>query len=90
MKSICAEKVKTSTKIYSKGDRRENSKVQKMTEESQQKSQKESGCHGHCLCGAVSFNITGDLCHVVNCHCGQSLRTHGHYAAYSAVEKNKM
>tara|TARA_B100001123_G_C14509967_1_gene709910 strand:+ start:120 stop:464 length:345 start_codon:yes stop_codon:yes gene_type:complete len=27
--------------------------------------------------------------HIINCHCKQCLRTHGHYAAYSSVEKSK-
>ena len=78
MKSRYAEKVMTSAKIYSKADRRDNRIVQNMTEEAQQKSQKGSNCQGHCLCGAVSFNITGDLRQMVNCHCGQYLHTHGH------------
>ena len=76
MKSRYAEKVKTSAKIYSKVDRRDNRIVQNMTKEFQHKSQKESSCYGHCLCGAVIFNITGDLRQVVNCHCGQYLKTH--------------
>jgi len=90
MKSRYAEKVKTSAKIYSKADRRENRVVENMSEEALQQSQKKSSCHGHCLCGSVSFNIMGELRPVVNCHCGQCLHTHGHYAAYSAVEKNKI
>jgi len=90
MKSSYAEKVKTSVKIYSKSDRRDNHIVKNMTEEAQQKSQKGSNCQGHCLCGAVSFNITGDLRQVVNCHCGQCLHTLGNYTGYSAIEKNKI
>ena len=90
MKSRYAEKVKTSAKIYSKADRRDNRIVQNMTEETQQKSQKGINCQGHCFCGAVSFNITGDLSQVVSCHCGQCLHTHVHYVAYSTVEKNKI
>lgn len=46
--------------------------------------------HGYCLCGAVKFLITGNLRHVVNCHCGQCLHTHGHYGAYTSVEKRKI
>ena len=90
MNSIYAEKGKPSSKIYSKEDRRENRVVENMSDEAQQESQKESTCDGHCLCGAVSFKIIGNLRPVVNCHCGQCLHTHGHYAAYTAVEKNKI
>ena len=90
MKNRYAEKVKTSAKIYSKEDRRDNRIVQNMTAEAQPKSQKGSNCQGHCLCGAVIFNITGNLRQVVNCHCGQCLHTHGHHVVYSEFEKNKI
>ena len=46
--------------------------------------------HGRCLCGSVSFKIKGELRNVINCHCGQCLRTHGHYSAYTQVEKKKL
>ena len=45
---------------------------------------------GACLCGSVRFNLKGELRSVINCHCGQCLHTHGHYAAYTAVEKEKL
>lgn len=40
---------------------------------------------GRCLCGGVSYRITGPRRHIVNCHCENCRRTHGHIAAYTAV-----
>lgn len=40
---------------------------------------------GHCLCGAVAYEVRGPLRDVVNCHCNQCRRTHGHVGAYSRV-----
>ena len=54
----------------------------------QTSSQKENNIlHGSCLCGSVKFKIKGKLRNVINCHCIQCLRTHGHFSAYTAVEK---
>ena len=61
-----------------------------MKEDTKEELLKGKVSQGHCLCGAVSFKIIGKLRPVVNCHCGQCLHTHGHYAAYTAVEKNKI
>lgn len=38
---------------------------------------------GGCLCGAIRYEILGPLREVVNCHCGQCRKAHGHYAAYT-------
>lgn len=38
---------------------------------------------GGCECGAVRFTVTGALRDVVNCHCGQCRRFHGHVGAYT-------
>jgi hypothetical protein len=40
---------------------------------------------GRCLCGGVAYEVHGPLREVVNCHCGQCLRTHGNFAAYTSV-----
>ncbi len=42
---------------------------------------------GHCMCGAVSYRIDGAMRPVLICHCSQCLRSHGHYAAYTAVPR---
>ncbi len=40
---------------------------------------------GGCLCGAVRFEIVGDLRGIVNCHCSKCRRFHGHLGAYTSV-----
>jgi hypothetical protein len=42
---------------------------------------------GGCLCGGVRYRVTGRLQPVVDCHCGQCRRTHGHVAAYATAAK---
>lgn len=36
---------------------------------------------GGCLCGAVRYEVRGDLRHVIACHCSQCRRTSGHFVA---------
>jgi hypothetical protein len=38
---------------------------------------------GHCLCGAIRFEIDGPLRDVVVCHCGQCRRQHGAPPGYT-------
>lgn len=40
---------------------------------------------GGCLCGAVRYQLSGDLRPVVACHCSQCRRTSGHYWAATHV-----
>ena len=51
---------------------------------------KDKKIFGGCLCGSVKFKIKGKLRGIIYCHCGQCLRTHGHFSAYTAVEKNNL
>jgi hypothetical protein len=44
---------------------------------------------GGCLCGAVHYEVRGELRPVWNCHCGQCRKFHGHFGAYTnAREKD--
>lgn len=40
---------------------------------------------GSCLCGAVRFDVDGELRPVVNCHCGQCRKWSGHFVAATAA-----
>jgi hypothetical protein len=40
---------------------------------------------GGCLCGAVRYEVTGNLRPVIACHCSQCRRQSGHYAAFTAA-----
>jgi hypothetical protein len=40
---------------------------------------------GSCLCGAVGYEVTGNLRNAVGCHCGQCRKTTGHYLAATAA-----
>jgi hypothetical protein len=44
---------------------------------------RETPASGRCECGAVRFTVSGVLRDVVNCHCGQCRRFHGHVGAYT-------
>ena len=41
---------------------------------------------GGCLCGAVRYEISGDMRGVVNCHCSSCRRFHGNFGAYTSVK----
>ena len=40
---------------------------------------------GGCLCGAVRYELLGDLRGVVNCHCSKCRRFHGNFSAYTSI-----
>jgi hypothetical protein len=42
---------------------------------------------GGCLCGQVRYQINGHCRNIINCHCDNCRRTHGHVAAYTSVDK---
>lgn len=42
---------------------------------------------GACACGAVRYEVTGELTKVTFCHCSKCRRWHGHVGAYTAVER---
>jgi len=41
---------------------------------------------GGCQCGAVRYRFTRPLNGIVNCHCSQCRRTHGHFGAYTNAD----
>ncbi len=43
--------------------------------------------NGGCLCGQVRYKISGPRRNIINCHCENCRRTHGHVAAYTSVDK---
>ena len=45
---------------------------------------------GGCLCGAVRFSIEGAMRQVIACHCGQCLRTHGNFGAYTSCDETRL
>ena len=43
-----------------------------------------------CLCGGIKLKTKGYHRNIQNCHCVQSLKTHGNYAAYTYVEEKNI
>lgn len=41
---------------------------------------------GGCLCGAVRYEIAGELRGIVNCHCSKCRRFHGSIGAYTSIK----
>ena len=45
---------------------------------------------GSCLCGAIRFQVKGDLKDPVACHCSMCRRQTGHYDAATEVQKSDL
>ncbi len=45
---------------------------------------------GSCLCGKVTYSVAGEMRDVMNCHCGQCLKSHGVHAAYTKAKKSQI
>lgn len=45
--------------------------------------------HGGCLCGGVTYELSGPLRPVVACHCIQCRKTSGHYVAATQVPEER-
>jgi hypothetical protein len=46
--------------------------------------------HGHCLCGAVQFEVRGALRPVIYCHCEMCRRSTGHFVAATACAREDL
>lgn len=45
---------------------------------------------GGCLCAGVRYRINGKPRDIINCHCENCRRTHGHVAAYTSVNQSDL
>ncbi len=45
---------------------------------------------GGCLCGAVTYQLSGPLRDVVYCHCQQCRKTSGHFVAATSVARENI
>jgi len=49
-----------------------------------------STVHGSCLCGGVTYEVTGPLRDVVACHCTLCRKTSGHHVAATSCDDNDL
>lgn len=45
---------------------------------------------GHCLCGAVRFEVRGPLTNTHACHCGQCRRQSGHFVVGASAKRGDL
>lgn len=45
---------------------------------------------GSCMCGAVTYTISGNIRSIVACHCTQCRKTSGHYVAATQVHRDNI
>lgn len=45
---------------------------------------------GSCLCGAITFRVTGPLRPVIACHCIQCRKTSGHHVAATSAPRDSV
>ncbi len=50
----------------------------------------EQTANGGCLCGAVTYKVTGQLRPILYCHCEQCRRTSGHFVAATACRRSQL
>jgi len=48
---------------------------------------RKAGLTGGCLCGGVRYTLTSAPTQVVNCHCSQCRRFHGHFGPYVTIAR---
>ena len=46
--------------------------------------------NGGCLCGAVHFEVSGELRPVIGCHCQQCRKTSGHFVAATSAARDSV
>ncbi len=46
--------------------------------------------NGSCLCGGVTFEVSGKLRDVIACHCNQCRKTSGHHVAATACDDDDL
>jgi hypothetical protein len=45
---------------------------------------------GACLCGSVTYEVSGPLSDVLYCHCAQCRKTSGHYCAATSCKREHL